>query len=191
MSTADDTRKTFVATGGEPESATPRRPLVVFLLDEQRYALALSQVLRCIRVVAITPLPDAPAIAMGIVDIGGLVVPVINIRERFEHQARDVRLSDQFLVATTGRRTVALLVDATTGVIEASPESLAAADEILPGSKLVDGAMRLPDGLILIHDLERLLSLEEDTAIGRALGAAAGRDAAPGGNGEGESGASK
>jgi purine-binding chemotaxis protein CheW len=147
------------------------RPLVVFSLDDQRYALALARVQRSIRVVAITPLPEAPAIVLGVIDLGGMVIPVIDIRMRFNHPPREVRLSDHLVVATTGRRTVALLVDETKGVIEVSPESYAPAADILPRLDLLDGAMKLEDGLILIHDLERLLSLEEETAIDRALGA--------------------
>ncbi|MGA2974810.1 MAG: chemotaxis protein CheW [Spirochaetia bacterium] len=143
--------------------------IVVFSLDDQRYALSLACVQRAIRVVAITPLPAAPAIVLGIIDLGGVVIPVINIRNRFNHQPRDVRLSDHLLIATTGKRTVALLVDETKGVIEASPESHAPAGEILPGLELVDGVVKLETGLILIHDLDRLLSLEEKTAIDRAL----------------------
>jgi purine-binding chemotaxis protein CheW len=154
-----------------------QRPLVVFSLDDQRYALPLARVKRCIRVVAITPLPEAPAIVLGIIDLGGVVIPVINIRRRFNHPPRDVRLSDHLIIATTGKRTVALLVDETKGVIEASPESYAPAGEIMPRLELVDGAIKLEDGLILIHDLGRLLSLEEETAIDRALSATAGADA--------------
>ena len=152
------------------------RPLVVFSLDDQRYALALARVQRSIRVVAMTPLPKAPAIVLGIIDLGGLVIPVIDIRMRFNHPPRDVRLSDHLIVATTGKRTVALLVDETKGVIEVAPESYALAGEILPRLDLVDGAMKLEDGLILIHDLERLLSLEEEAAIDRALDATAVSD---------------
>ncbi len=160
----------------QPVEATGR-PLVVFSLDDQRYALALARVQRSIRVVAITPLPEAPAIVLGIIDLGGVVIPVIDIRMRFNHPPRDVRLSDHLIVATTGKRTVALLVDETKGVMEVSPESYAPAGEILPRLELVDGAMKLEDGLILIHDLERLLSLEEEAAIDRALSATAGSDA--------------
>jgi purine-binding chemotaxis protein CheW len=152
-----------------------KAPLVVFSLDDQRYALALARVQRAVRVVAITPLPEAPAIVLGIIDLGGVVIPVIDIRKRFGHPPRDVRLSDHLVIAETGKRTVALLVDETKGVIEASPGSFAPAEEIVPGLGLVDGAMKLDDGLILIHDLERLLSLEEQTAIDRAL---SGRDGA-------------
>jgi purine-binding chemotaxis protein CheW len=143
--------------------------LVVFLLDHQRYALSLTRVKRAIRVVAITPLPAAPAIVLGVIDLGGAVIPVINIRNRFNHSPRDVRLSDHFIIATTGKRTVALLVDETEGVIEVSPESCAPAGEILPGLPLVDGAVKLETGLVLIHDLDRLLSLDEERAIDRAL----------------------
>jgi purine-binding chemotaxis protein CheW len=154
------------------------RPLVVFSLDDQRYALALATVQRSMRVVAITPLPEAPALVLGIVDLGGIVIPVIDTRRRFRHPPRAIRLSDQLLVATTPKRTVALLVDETKGVIEVSPESCAAAAEFLPGLSLGDGAVKLSDGLIWIHDLERLLSLEDELAIDRALGAPSGSEAA-------------
>jgi purine-binding chemotaxis protein CheW len=150
------------------------RPLVVFSLDGQRYALALASVQRAIRVVAITPLPSAPAIVLGAVDLGGAVVPVIDIRKRFGHPCRGPRLSDHLVLATTGRRAVALLVDETNGVIDGSPGKVVPGGEILPGLELVDGAVKLEDGLILIHDLDRLLSLEEEKATDRALNAASG-----------------
>lgn len=157
----------------EAKTGSMRRPLVVFALDDQRYALPLARVKRSIRVVAITPLPEAPEIVLGVIDLGGEVIPAIDIRKRFNHPPRDIRLSDQLIVATTGKRTVALLVDETKAVIEASPESYAPAGGILPGLGLVDGAIKLEDGLVLIHDLERLLSLEEESAIDQALHAAA------------------
>jgi purine-binding chemotaxis protein CheW len=91
------------------------QPLVVFSLDDQRYALALARVQRCIRVVAIAKLPKAPAIVAGIIDLGGVVTPVVDLRQRFDHPPRAIRLSDHLIVATTETRTVALLVDETRG----------------------------------------------------------------------------
>jgi len=153
--------------GTPTQAAQPS--VVVFMLDDQRYALPLTCVKRSIRAVAVTLLPEAPPIVLGIIDLGGEVIPVIDIRKRFGHPSRDIRLSDQLIIATTKRRTLALLVDEAKGVIEISPESYAPVDKILPGLKLVDGAMSLVDGLVLIHDLERLLSLDEETAIERVL----------------------
>jgi purine-binding chemotaxis protein CheW len=153
----------------EARAGPAERFLVVFLLDDRRYALALDRVQRCLRVVAVTPLPEAPAIVLGIIDLGGVVIPVIDTRSRFHHPPREIHLSDHLLIATTGKRTVALLVDETKGVIEASPENHAPAEGILPRLEFVEGAVKLADGLILIHDLARLLSLDEETAIDRAL----------------------
>lgn len=119
--------------------------------------------------VAITPLPEAPPIVLGVVDLAGTVVPVIDTRKRFALPSRALTLSDHLVIATTGRRTVALLVDETHGVLEASADSHAAADGILPGLDLFDGAITREDGLILIHDLARLLSLDDEAAIDRAL----------------------
>ena len=161
---------------GKGSAVDADQSLVVFSLDGQRYALALERVQRCLRVVAITPLPESPAIVLGIIDLGGVVIPVINLRERFNHPPRDVRLSDHLVIADTGKRTVALLVDETNGVIQLSPERYAPAGEIIPRLELMDGAAKLEDGLVLIHDLERLLSLDEDAAIDCALNATVGTE---------------
>jgi purine-binding chemotaxis protein CheW len=155
-----------------PKTDCPKMPLLVFSLEEQLYALSLDSVRRVIRSVAVTPLPAMPAIMLGIIDLGGAVVPVIDIRGRFKHPSRAIRLSDRFIIAMSGTRSVALPVDGTQGTIEASRENFAAADAILPGLGLVEGALKTDDGLILIHDLARLLSLEEEAAVDRALGAA-------------------
>jgi purine-binding chemotaxis protein CheW len=91
--------------------------LVLFALDGQRYALALERVRRVVRAVAITPLPGAPPIVLGVLDLGGEVIPAVSIRDRFGHPRREVGLSDHLVIATAGKRTVALLVDEVTGVL--------------------------------------------------------------------------
>lgn len=146
-----------------------KRQLVVFSLEGQRYGLFLESVKRVLRAVAVTTLPRAPAIVLGIVDLQGDVVPVINLRKRFGHPSRDMRLSDQILFVNTATRTVALVVDETTGVLELNAEHYAPAQGFAPKQRLFDGAVKTKDGLILIHDLEQLLSLEEEEAIAVAL----------------------
>lgn len=141
--------------------AQAERPLVVFSLDGQRYALPLARVLRSIFAAAVTRLPGTPETAQGSIDLGDGVIPVVDMRKRFNHPPRDVRLFDHLLVASTGTRTVALLVDETRGIIEGSPGRCTPDRENPPRLKHIDGAVKLEDGLILIHDLERLLSPEK------------------------------
>ncbi len=142
---------------------------VVFTLDGQRYALHLFAVERIIRVVEITPLPKAPEIVLGIINVGGQIIPVIDMRKSFRLPERELNLSDVLITAQTSRRTVALVADATGGVIEGSEQGVTAAGEILPHLEYVKGVVKLKDGMILINDLEKFLSLEEEKALDGAM----------------------
>ncbi len=144
--------------------------LVVFSLDEQSYALYLSAVKRIIRAIEITPLPKAPEIVHGIVNIQGEIIPVINIRRRFRIPEREISLTDKLIIAKTQRRTIALIADLVSGVIERSEEDLIVAEKILPGIEYVEGVAKLEDGITLIHNINKFLSLDEEKALEERLG---------------------
>lgn len=143
--------------------------LVVFTLDEQRYALHLPAVERAIRMIEITPLPTAPEIVIGVVNVHGAVVPVLNIRKRFRLPEREPDLSDQLIIARTARRIVALVVDTINDVIALPSEELVAPETILPQLEHVEGVVKLDDGMIFIQDLDAFLSLEEEQALEAAI----------------------
>lgn len=146
-----------------------RIQLLVFTLDEQRYALHLSAVERIVRSLEITPLPKAPEIVLGAVNIQGKVFPAFNIRKRFNLPEREISLNDHLILAHTSRRPVALVADEVSGVIDRSEREVVAAEEILPRMEYVEGVVRLEDGMILIHDLNKFLSLEEEIKLEEAV----------------------
>ncbi len=143
--------------------------LVVFKLDDQRYALPLAVVERIVRAVEVTPLPEAPRVVLGAIDVEGHVLPVLNIRRRFGLAEREVGPDDQYLIARTVQRKVVLVVDEALGVIEHSQAALIDSAQIIPGLESLQGVVRLEDGLVLIHDLEKFLSLDEAHALDKAL----------------------
>lgn len=143
--------------------------LVLFKLGEQRYALPLAAVDRIVRAVEVTLLPNAPSIVLGMIDVAGLILPVLNIRRRFGLTEREVSLDDQFLIAHTARRGVALVIDAALGVIERSQRAIIGSAHIVSGIEQFQGVVRLDDGLVLIHDLEKFLSLDEARALDQAM----------------------
>jgi purine-binding chemotaxis protein CheW len=145
------------------------KPLVVFFLDEQRYALRLSAVEQIVRMVEISPLPQAPEIILGVINIRGRIAPVFHIRKRFHLPEREIGLNDHLIVARTARRTVALVADAVTGVVERADEAMSAVEGIFPGLEYVEGVVKLDDGLVFIHDLDTFLSLEEEKTMEQAL----------------------
>jgi purine-binding chemotaxis protein CheW len=144
---------------------------LVFLLDEQRYALRLSAVDRVVRMVCITPVSGAPDVLLGIVNLEGRVIPTVDVRQRFNLPKREISPSDRLIFARTERRYVALVADTVTGVIECFDDNLISAERILPGLRHVEGIIKFEDGLILIHNLDKFLSLEEEASVDLALAA--------------------
>jgi purine-binding chemotaxis protein CheW len=143
--------------------------VVVFRLAGRRYALPLVAVERIVRAVEVVPLPGAPLVVLGLIDMGGRVLPVINLRRRFGLHEREIEVSDQFLIAQTARRPVVLVIDEVEGVVECDPSAIVPSEPIAPGLQLFEGVAILKDGLVLIHDLTRLLSLDEMHALEEAM----------------------
>ena len=73
------------------------------------------------------------------------------------------------IIARTSKRQLAFSVDRVTGVLEYPETEVTAADRIVPGLEYLAGVLKLKDGLIFIHDLERFLSLDEEKSLNRAL----------------------
>ena len=144
--------------------------LVAFVLDDQRYALHLSAVERIVRMVEITPLPKAPGIIKGVINLQGLVIPVFNIRKRFGLEEREPDLSDHLIIAKTSRRTAGLFVDEVLGMVDREASEVVPSEKILPGIKYVEGVIKLEDGMVLIHDLELFLSPDEEKTLDEAMG---------------------
>jgi len=146
-----------------------RIPLLIFHLGDRLYGIRLSRVERVVRSVEATPLPQAPSMVLGVISFHGDIVPLFNLRRRFGCPERDVGLDDQFIVAHTARRLVALVVDGVRDIIEHSPEDITSAKTIHHQLEQIEGVIQLDDGLILIHDLDQFLSLTDEQDLEQAL----------------------
>ena len=146
----------------------PAQLLVMFYLDEQRYALYLSVVERVVPALEITRLPKSPEIIAGIINIQGEIIPVADIRKRFNLPEKKTTDTDQFIIARTRGRIIAIITDHVHGVIENSGTQVQT-KSVVPGSDTIEGVIKLKDGLVLIHDLNNFLSLEEQKDLDKAL----------------------
>ena len=134
--------------------------LVTFFLDDQRYALRLDAVERVIPAVALTQLPGAPEIVLGLIDFEGRIVPVVDIRARFRLPGREMGIEDCIIIATTARRTLAILVGVPDEVIEKGETEIDRGDGILMGSEYIEGVLRLEGGLVSEERITRFAASE-------------------------------
>ncbi|MDQ2687275.1 MAG: chemotaxis protein CheW [Armatimonadota bacterium] len=137
---------------------------VVFTLDQKRFGIPLHVVERIVQVVEVTPVPQAPAVILGIINVQGLIVPVFDLRALLGLPAREIQITDQIVIARTPSQMVALLVDEVRGVEDA--ETTAAS---VPAPDFVAGVVTNHDALIFICDLQRFLSGDEQATLNAAL----------------------
>lgn len=144
-------------------------PIVVFEIAQGGFGVAAADVGEVLRSVAITPLPNAPDAVEGIVDLRGTVIPVFDMRRRFGLPARENRPADRLVVARSRGRMVAFRADSVVGLREVDLAAAEDAASALPHAEHVAGVARLPDGLVLIHDLGTFLSRSETAVLDQAL----------------------
>lgn len=143
--------------------------ILVFYLDQGRYALESSCVERVVPMVEITPLPEAPEIVLGIVNFHGEIVSVVDIRKRFHLKERKISPDSFLVIAQISKRKVALVVDSFDSVRMLGPGQKTKADLSVTFSKYLSGVVKTDDGLILIHDLDLFLSLDEEKALQKSI----------------------
>jgi purine-binding chemotaxis protein CheW len=152
-----------------PPGSMQHHRFVRFTLGDLDFALALYSVERIVRAVAIAPLPGAPAAVLGLVTVRGEVLPVADMRRRFGLAPRPVHLHDHLVIARSARRRWGLVVQAACDVVECEDDEVIPPESVVPGLEHVHGIARTPDGLLLVHDLDRFLALDEEAALQEAL----------------------
>lgn len=155
------------------DALTSTREVLVFEVAGQHYGLPMVDVRELVRAVAITPLPNAPAVIEGVVNVRGRVLPVLDVRARFRLPAKSLDPSDHFIVASAGPRGVILRVDRATHLALVDEASIQPPQTLGPSATYVAGVAKLEDGLVLIHDLTTFLSAAEAASLDEALRAPA------------------
>ena len=164
---------------GEPALGLPRNgrdpggrlAVVVFAIDSVSCAVPLEATERALHMVAVSPLPGAPPILAGVINLHGSVVPVVDLRRRLGSGPRAYGLDAHLLLVKSPRRRLALSADQVVGVRTIADDSVVPSRLVAPGLGAVAGIAALPDGLLFIHDLEAVLSAEDEECLDRALAA--------------------
>jgi purine-binding chemotaxis protein CheW len=143
--------------------------LVVFGIDDRRYALPATDVCEILRAVTIVPLPHAPRTIEGLIDVRGALVPVLDVRARFQHPPREPVHTDHLILARAGSRLVAIRADRALDVMHVEPGAVASTGAVAPDAGGIAGAARLADGLVLLHDLPAFLTAADDASLDTAM----------------------
>jgi purine-binding chemotaxis protein CheW len=131
-----------------------------YRLGDQVHAVPLLQIDKVVQAVAITRLPDPPLGIKGVIDVQGTIVPVIDAHAKAGQPSQEIALDDRLLLGRSHGRLVALQVDEVLGVMILSQDQLIRSGDFLPSMAGLEGVIKGPDGLILVHDLDAMLTVD-------------------------------
>lgn len=145
---------------------------LVVEIDGHRFGFALGDVVELLRAVAIRRVPGTPPVIEGVVDLRGELVPVLDMRARFALPPKELEHTEHLLLASDGRRRVAIRADRALGITAVEAAEVLPGHVVAPGRPALAGVARLPDGVLLLQDLAAFLSQAEESALEDALAGA-------------------
>lgn len=136
---------------------------VTFILQEEIYGINVMQVQEVLRVTEIAPVPGAPPYVLGIINLRGNVVTVIDTRGRFGLPPKEVDDASRIIVIEADKQVVGILVDAVAEVVELHSNEIDAAPNVgnEESSRYIQGVATHQNSLLILVDLNKLLSSKE------------------------------
>jgi purine-binding chemotaxis protein CheW len=152
--------------------------ILTFELDNRLHAFRADDVVQIVQMVEISPLPGAPAVIEGIVNVRGVIVPVFDLRARLGVPARAIDPTQHLVILASGARSSAVRVDVAEDFVSIPDADIAASlsdsGVSQAGSRHIAGIAATPDGTTVIYDLAAFLSQSETEMLDDALATASG-----------------
>ncbi len=140
------------------------KQLVVFKLNEEEYGLNINNVKEIIRLANITPVPQAPEFVLGVLNIRGKILPVIDLKKRFLMEETEITPSVRIIIVEVKDLKVGLKVDSASEVISIDKDCIDLPPDFLKTKidiDFINGVGKINDRLIIILDINRIFDLDE------------------------------
>lgn len=138
---------------------------VTFRLDQEYYGVNVMQVQEVLRMTDIAPVPGAPSYVLGIINLRGNVVTVLDARKRFNLNAKEADDATRIVIIEVNGQVIGMLVDSVAEVINLRSSDIEASPNLgnddSEQSKYIQGVFSREDDILILIDLNKLLSDSE------------------------------
>ncbi|UXD88208.1 chemotaxis protein CheW [Thalassolituus hydrocarboniclasticus] len=155
------------AIAGNKGAEDPVLQWVTFRLENESYGINVMQVQEVLRYSEIAPVPGAPPYVLGIINLRGNVVTVIDTRLRFGLPTADTTDQTRIVIIEAEGQVVGILVDAVAEVVYLRQSEIETTPNVgnEESAKFIQGVCHKNDELLILVDLEKLMTDEEWTEI--------------------------
>ena len=147
----------------QQQSEDPILRWVTFRLDKEKYCINVMLVQEVLRISEIAPVPGAPGFVLGIINLRGNVVTVVDTRKRFVLMPKDVDDSSRIVIIEVNSNVIGMLVDSVADVMDLRKSEIEGAPNVgnEESAKYIQGVASRESELLIVVDLNKFLSEEE------------------------------
>ncbi|MEN2766427.1 chemotaxis protein CheW [Ornithinibacillus xuwenensis] len=144
------------------EIATEKK-VIVFQLKNEEFAVSVQQVVTIERVQTITRVPNTSNFVKGVINLRGVVTPIIDLRTRLGIEESEYNESTRIVIVYLDDMEVGLIVDAANDVIDIPSDVIEPAPEVIGAvnADYIEGVAKLDSRLLILLDLKKVLTNEE------------------------------
>ena len=137
--------------------------VIVFQLKDEEYGVEVNQVKSIEKLEHITRVPRTPRFVKGVINLRGVVTPIIDLRKRFDLEESEYTESTRIIIVAVGELEVGLIVDAANDVIDIPVNAVEPPPEVVGGveAAYLRGVAKLENRLLILLNLDKVLSTEE------------------------------
>lgn len=143
------------------------KQLVVFTLAAESYAVDINMVKEIIQMQPITRVPGTPLSVEGVINLRGSVIPIVDLRKRFQLTSIDRTKETRIVVVSCKGSEVGVVVDSVAEVLRIPVDSIEPASSVFTDEHLEHllGIVKLANRLVILLDMDQVLSKQEIAAI--------------------------
>jgi purine-binding chemotaxis protein CheW len=149
-----------------PSGAAGSREFLTFTLGSEEYGIEILKVQEIRGYDAVTAIANAPAFIKGVINLRGVIVPIVDLRLKFNVGAAQYNQFTVVIVLNVGRRVVGIVVDSVSDVLTLTADQIKPAPEFASSvdKGFLTGLGAIEDRMLILMDIERLM-LSADMAL--------------------------
>ncbi|WP_421904005.1 chemotaxis protein CheW [Oceanobacillus halophilus] len=139
------------------------RKVIVFQLREEEYAIDVQQVGSIERMVPITRVPQVSNFIKGVINLRGVIIPVIDLQQRFGLGALEINDSTRIIIVRIEEMNVGLIVDSANDVLDIPMDMIESTPEVIGSVKddYLEGVAKIDNRLLILLDISKVLYQEK------------------------------
>jgi purine-binding chemotaxis protein CheW len=137
--------------------------IISFAVGDEEFGVNIQKVKEVIRIREITKLPQSPDFVKGVINLRGDIIPVIALRDKFGLESGEYTDMTRVIVVEVDEKSIGMVVDSVSHVVRISSDQIDPPPPLVGGlaGEYISGVAKLDERLIILLNVERILSTEE------------------------------